>query len=586
MRPCLIGALFWAGCGRPPPRLVLPRDTGEPISAHDTDAEPADTDSSAPPPPPYLTELLHDGGFEGGDYGAWLPTGCALSQGEDGRDPAEGDWLLYGGPSDCVAEQRLDLDALGFSADAIDAGGVQVSAAGWVANRYPALSFDDQVFFQLRFLSEDGAPLGALETLLGAGEAWTLREVSAGLPPGTRQIQVMVGGVHRQGLTNESAVDAISVMLSEQVPQQAALTLPPMLQDHRTDQMQVVWETDRADHAARIEWSAAGGPLAAAVSDTATVHVADDHYVHRGVISGLEAGTAYDYRACVGAVCSETHTFRTAPDARAPVRLGWLADNQDNFGDVFEVHVANMQARDLDLLVMAGDVVQDGDLLSEWSELWWAPLTGTGFASSVPVLIARGNHDKEHPYAYAYAAMPGNGAWYSFRYGEVFVVVLDSNYGALADNERLSQARFLQDTLASEEAKDAAFQIVVFHAAPFNAITTGDSLDGQTTGPSWGWEDGQANLVPLFSELGVDLVVAGHYHSYQRGARDGVRYVVVGGGGASLLGGEIGGPYEEMWAHIEASWHYAVMDADSATLTWTTYGVDDEIIDQFSVTAP
>lgn len=41
--------------------------------------------------------------------------------------------------------------------------------------------------------------------------------------------------------------------------------------------------------------------------------------------------------------------------------------------------------------------------------------------------------------------------------------------------------------------------------------------------------------VPLFEQYGVDLVIGGHSHIYQRGSRNGVHYLVVGGGGAAPL---------------------------------------------------
>ncbi|MFT4975330.1 MAG: putative phosphodiesterase [Myxococcota bacterium] len=454
---------------------------------------------------------------------------------------------------------------------AIDSGDVAVSAEGWVANQNSAAAFDDQVFLRVFYLDEGGERMGSLESVSGSGESWTLRALEAGLPPGTRALEVEVGGLYRHGIANESTVDAVSLMLWQRTPEPATITLAPMLQDHHTDQMMILWETDRADEPARIEWGADG-----VVASISTTQVADDHYVHRGTITGLSSGTPVDYRVCVGATCGEVYRFTSAPGAGAPVRIGWLADNQDNLESVFEIHIDHLRDKAPDMLIMAGDIVQDVAELEEWSRLWWRPLTDGGIGSSVPVMIARGNHDKEHPYAHAYAAMPGNGSWYSFRYGDIFFVVLDSNHSASATQTFENQQVFLLGALKTSDALAAAFRVVVFHDAPFNSIVT-------ATKSSWGWEDAQEELVPLFADNGVDLVVAGHYHSYQRGERDGVRYVVIGGGGASLLGDEVGGPYEEMWAHVESSWHYSVMDADQSGLTWTTYGVDDAPIDSFTI---
>lgn len=40
--------------------------------------------------------------------------------------------------------------------------------------------------------------------------------------------------------------------------------------------------------------------------------------------------------------------------------------------------------------------------------------------------------------------------------------------------------------------------------------------------------------VPLFELHNVSLVISGHQHNYQRGARHGVTYTVVGGAGGTL----------------------------------------------------
>jgi len=570
--------LLLIGCGRPEPRpLPYWLDT-----AADTDTETVDdTATEETTTSPYLTELIVDGSFEDAGGAGWDAIGCAWAQDAGAISAYDGDWMLTGEQGDCIAQQDIDLVAQGFSAAEIDAGGVMLNAAGQLANLLHEDAFDDQSFARILFRDSGGALISTLESILGAGPAWTTRALVAGVPPGTRSLTVEVGGLFRQGQHNESAVDAVSVLLQQFSPEPATITLQPMLQDYRTDQMKLLWETDRADEPARIEWGAAGGPLSEQGSAITTVQVDTDRYVHRGVVGGLSAGERAAYRACVGEVCSATAELQAAPGDGAPVRVGWLADNQDNLSNIFELHLAHLQARSPDLVVMAGDVVQNGGDLDEWASLWWRPITDSGLGAEVPVLVARGNHDLENGYSYAYASMPGNGAWYSFRYGDVFFVVLDSNAGASSLQPAQSQANYLQTALARDEAKDASFRVVVVHAAPFNSVLSNTNPDAV----SWGWDDGRDNLVPIFESADVDVVVAGHYHSYQRGERNGVRYLVIGGGGGSLLPDTVAGPYTEMWAHIEVSWHYALMDADQDTLTWTTYGVDDEPIDSFSLSA-
>jgi Icc-related predicted phosphoesterase len=228
---------------------------------------------------------------------------------------------------------------------------------------------------------------------------------------------------------------------------------------------------------------------------------------------------------------------------------------------------------------MAGDIVQNGNVLQEWSALWWKPIADSGLGATVPTMIARGNHDKEYAYAYAYAAMPENGAWYSFRYGPVFFVVLDSNFSATNTTRGQDQAGYLRRVLSRDDARTAAFRVVVFHNAPFNSIQTSED----PTRNSWGWEHARETLVPIIEEKGVELVVSGHYHTYQRGARGLTRYVVIGGGGASLLGDVVGGPHQDMWRQLASIYHYAVMDVDAEGLHWRTYNEDDEQVDAFTI---
>ena len=43
----------------------------------------------------------------------------------------------------------------------------------------------------------------------------------------------------------------------------------------------------------------------------------------------------------------------------------------------------------------------------------------------------------------------------------------------------------------------------------------------------------RALFEPLFMKYGVDVVFSGHHHAYQRISRNGIMYVVSGGGGAA-----------------------------------------------------
>jgi 3',5'-cyclic AMP phosphodiesterase CpdA len=126
-----------------------------------------------------------------------------------------------------------------------------------------------------------------------------------------------------------------------------------------------------------------------------------------------------------------------------------------------------------------------------------------------------GNHDVRVDggrYEFDELAMPRSR--YRRVRGPVEIFVLNSNsVGA-------NQTDWLRRRLA---ASTAIWKIAVFHHP---AYTCGGYLGNAAVQRRW---------VPLFERYDVDLVLSGHDHNYQHfRPRNGVRYVVHGGGGARL----------------------------------------------------
>jgi 3',5'-cyclic AMP phosphodiesterase CpdA len=144
----------------------------------------------------------------------------------------------------------------------------------------------------------------------------------------------------------------------------------------------------------------------------------------------------------------------------------------------------------------------------------WKTSFGWLAAAEVDVAGALGNHDVEvrrGRYEFGLLHMPA--PYYVRRVGEVELIVLDSTAISRA------QTSWLRRTLAS---RTGFRRIVVLHHPPF---TCGGHLGSAAVQRTW---------VPLFARSGVKLVLSGHDHNYQRFQRDGVTYVVHGGGGAGL----------------------------------------------------
>ncbi len=129
-----------------------------------------------------------------------------------------------------------------------------------------------------------------------------------------------------------------------------------------------------------------------------------------------------------------------------------------------------------------------------------------------------GNHDWHttgaQPYL-DYFNLPGNERYYDFTWGPVHFFALDSDSEEPDGVDSGSiQAAWLQSQLASSTQP---WQIVYMHHSPYSS-----------------GEHGPANWMQWpFVEWGVDVVISGHDHTYERISRDGINYFVNGIGGSS-----------------------------------------------------
>jgi predicted phosphodiesterase len=165
-----------------------------------------------------------------------------------------------------------------------------------------------------------------------------------------------------------------------------------------------------------------------------------------------------------------------------------------------------------DALVLLGDnVYPDGDPegLEETVFQPFGPLLFGGTA----LLAVLGNHDVQAGHGRAQLeALGQSGRFWARTFGsEVLIVGLDSN-----EPDDREQRAFLEDTLKGATAR---WKIVVLHHPPYSA------------GREKSDKEVRRAFSPLFSRYGVQLVLSGHSHDYQRSVPvDGVTYIVSGAG--------------------------------------------------------
>jgi hypothetical protein len=253
---------------------------------------------------------------------------------------------------------------------------------------------------------------------------------------------------------------------------------------------------------------------------------------HALEIADLAPSTRYYYEIAategvIGPASDDQH-FDTAPvpGTPAPARVWVTGDSGTadlNAAAVFEAYRAFTGARRTDLWLMLGDNAYpngtDDDYQAAVFDVY-EPMLRT-----VPLWPTLGNHDAvsaDSPTGtgayYDIFVLPklgdagglpsGTEAYYSFDHGDVHFICLDSE-----DTSR-APGGAMMTWLAADLADTTASWIVAFwHHPPY----TKGSHDSDDVGDSGGrMRDMRENALPILEAGGVDLVLTGHSHSYER----------------------------------------------------------------------
>jgi calcineurin-like phosphoesterase family protein len=282
----------------------------------------------------------------------------------------------------------------------------------------------------------------------------------------------------------------------------------------------------------------------------------------RALLTGLEPAATYCYElegwsAPVG--------FRTAPAAGTGARVRFIAFG-DSGGDSRELVRREMDEVPFDLMLHAGDIAYQRGTLAEFEATFFA--TYASLLARVPIFPASGNHeygtDAAAPYRQVFA-LPDNGGpdgverWFSYDWGDIHLVALDT------ERVGVEQSSWLERDLG---ATARAWKVVYMHKPPYSSGTHGSSLDVR------------AAFSPLFERFGVQLVVSGHDHDYERMKPiAGVTYIVSGGGGFSLRA--VGS--SDFTAHSESTFHFLHADLQGDTMLLRAIDTSGNVIDSVRI---
>jgi predicted phosphodiesterase len=344
-------------------------------------------------------------------------------------------------------------------------------------------------------------------------------------------------------------------------PDPTGARLGPWLGVVGKDRFRVLWETE-APAPTTLRWGDEPG-CPSVLEDP------DPVARHEATVAGLKPGTTYWYRVGSG----EAVAVRTRPEAPGPVRFAVVGDTHSTAGAHARL-VREIADEAPDFVVHTGDLsLRDGKNEGGGEEAFFrveAPLL-----RSLPFFPVLGNHDGEGERFVELFVAPrdaGHRTYYLETWGPVALLALDSGEPFDARSE---QGRWIAGTLAALERDPAIrFRVVAMHWGPYDS--------GSAHGPN---VEARHSLVPLLERHGVDVVLSGHDHVYERSSAGGVRYVLTGGGGGGARKPHVvlGSPYTEAEA---SGFHHGLVEADARELRFTAREArSGKVLDEFRVAA-
>ncbi|MBD5785089.1 metallophosphoesterase family protein [Cellulosimicrobium terreum] len=342
----------------------------------------------------------------------------------------------------------------------------------------------------------------------------------------------------------------------------------------------------------------AGASSAPADSDAS----ADGATYHHAAVTGLEENSSYAYRVGgVGTGWSDTATFDTGTfgDEYSFLFVGDIqigasgSTSNDTASWVRNAGTIDERHPDAAFLVSAGDQVDSSGSSEQYAGLFSAASMRTlRFAPDV------GNHDAgsalyDQHYARPNATDGMRDYWYA--YGDVLFVSLDSNQSSPAGID--AREDYLRDVLA-ERGDDYEWVVVSFHHSLYSQAFHSRDADVVRL---------REQLAPAFSELGVDVVLAGHDHIFTRShlmqgttpvvpaaepatgdvldPQDGEVLYVTGNSSTGSKYYDFDGakPWTARWEQSHEP-SYSEVDVTPTTFTVTTYATATErVVDQVTV---
>ena len=283
-------------------------------------------------------------------------------------------------------------------------------------------------------------------------------------------------------------------------------------------------------------------------------------------LSGLQPNTKYEYEAA-----GQSGSFKTPPNGLEPFKLLVFGDDRTRH-DVHRKMIARILENGApDVMLHTGDLVENGWDSSLW-KLYFE--IERDLLKQTSLFPAQGNHERNSKdfYQFFQQSLP----YYSFNWGNAHFTVFSSDL-ANASKSQLGrdafwaeQTKWMEEDLAANQKAD--YRFVVAHHAPYTAVTSRQGDNPHITA-----------LVPLWEKYHVTAGLFGHDHNYQHYLKNGVHYLVSGGGGAPLY--DVGKPDPAMTQKVMSIENFVTVNFNGKTAKVQAIDINGKVIEEFEIKA-
>lgn len=278
----------------------------------------------------------------------------------------------------------------------------------------------------------------------------------------------------------------------------------------------------------------------------------DAAYINTIQLTGLTAGTDYEFQVGDGSTWSELRTFRTnaaQQDTTAFVVMGDTQMSGDREADAESIAILDalgdlVKDKQVDFGLQTGDYVDNGANYAMWAEMQEA---FNHTFPNVDFIHTLGNHEYYGDFSGSTASnilqLPSKD-YYSMEYGDVYVAVINNGADLSAACEWLKQ-----DAAQST----CMWKVLSIHQPPYYTNAKGGS------------ERFHEQIPAAAEAAGIDVVFSGHDHSYARiMAKDGA--AVTENGVTYFICGDLGEKSKNVNYAMSSDFSFAYKEQDYAGL--------------------